>query len=50
LPGVVLNGDTGKTWAQQPDAKTITHAPEPEMRSAFEAVGETVPQRCDGER
>ena len=35
---------------EQPDAKTITHAPEPEMRSAFEAVGETVPQRRDEER
>jgi hypothetical protein len=28
---------------EQPDAKTITHAPEHEMRSAFEAVGETLP-------
>ena len=35
---------------EQPDAKTITHAPEPEMRSAFEAVGETLPQRRDEER
>ncbi len=32
---------------QQPDAKTITHAPEPEMRSPFEAVGQAVPQRRD---
>ena len=32
---------------EQPDAKTIAHAPEPEMRSAFEEVGETVPQRRD---
>jgi hypothetical protein len=35
---------------EQPDAKTVTHAPESEMRSAFEAVGETVPQRRDEER
>ncbi len=35
---------------EQPDAKTITHALEPEMRSSFEAVGETVPQRRDEER
>ena len=35
---------------EQPDAKTIAHAPEPEMRSPFEAVAETVPQRCDEER
>ena len=35
---------------EQPDAKTISHAPEPEMRSPFEAVGETVPQRGNEER
>ena len=35
---------------EQPDAKTITHAPESEMRSPFEAVGEAVPQRRDEER
>lgn len=35
---------------EQPDAKTIAHAPEPEMRSAFQTVGETLPQRRDEER
>ncbi len=35
---------------EQPDAKTITHAPEPEMRSAFEKVRETMLQRRDEER
>jgi hypothetical protein len=35
---------------EQPDANTITHAPEPEMRSALEAVGEALPQRRDEER
>jgi hypothetical protein len=32
---------------EQPDAKTIAHAPEPEMRSAFEAEREPMPERRD---
>ncbi|HUQ37377.1 MAG TPA: hypothetical protein VM144_13460 [Aestuariivirga sp.] len=35
---------------EQPDANQIAYAPEPEMRRAFEAVAETVPQRRDEER
>ena len=35
---------------EQPDAKTMAHAPEPEMRSTFEAVGEALPQRSDEKR
>jgi hypothetical protein len=32
---------------EQPDAKSVTNAPEPEMRSAFETERETMPQRRD---
>ena len=35
---------------EQPNAKTITHAREPAMRSAFERDTEAVPLRRDDER
>ena len=35
---------------ERPHADQITHAPEPEMRSAFEADRQAVPQRSDEER
>ena len=35
---------------EQAHAKTITNAPEQEMRGAFAAVGDTLPQRRDEER
>ncbi len=42
-------GGSKENGAQQTHAKsTLTHAPEPEMRSAFEKVGEAVPVACNG--
>ncbi len=42
-------GGAKRNGAQQSHAQTtVTHAPEPEMRSAFEKVGETVPLTCNG--
>jgi len=42
-------GATAKSQ-EQAHGKSITHAPEPEMRGAFEADRQTVPQRSDGKR
>jgi len=48
---IVGNVQTGvgvqQKTEEQPHAQAITHAPEPAMRSTFEAVGETVPERRD---
>ena len=42
-------GGTAKS-EEQAHGKSITHAPEPEMRRPFEANPETLPQRSDEER
>ena len=48
---IVGNVQTGvgvqQKTEEQPHAQAITHALEPEMRSAFEAVGQPVPERRD---
>ncbi len=42
-------GGSKENGAQQSHAQTaVTHAPEPEMRSTFEKVGEAVPLACNG--
>jgi len=43
---VDTGGDRGKP-SERPHAKSIAHAPEPEMRSAVEADREPVPSPCD---
>ena len=49
----LLAGETGGGAPKSNDqahAEAITHAPEQEMRSLFEAERETVPKRSDEER
>jgi hypothetical protein len=43
-------GGVSQKSEDQPHAESITHAPEPEMRSSFEADREALPQRGDEER
>lgn len=45
VAGFFLSAGVLPKKEEPPDAKTITHGSESPMRSAFEAVGETVPQR-----